>query len=65
MRSWLEENHPGPTPEGDDAGFEFRRAWQRKLNERGWAGLSWPRVVNARIRGGASGPNTPIECSNW
>ena len=42
MRSWLEENHPGPTPEGDDAGFEFRRAWQRKLNERGWAGLSWP-----------------------
>ena len=42
VRSWLEENHPGPTPEGDDAGFEFRRAWQRKLNERGWAGLSWP-----------------------
>jgi alkylation response protein AidB-like acyl-CoA dehydrogenase len=42
VRGWLEENHPGPTPEGDDAGFEFRRAWQRKLNERGWAGLSWP-----------------------
>ena len=42
MRRWLEANHPGPTPEGDDAGFEFRRAWQRKLNERGWAGLSWP-----------------------
>jgi alkylation response protein AidB-like acyl-CoA dehydrogenase len=42
VRSWLEENHPGPTPEGDEAGFEFRRDWQRKLNERGWAGLSWP-----------------------
>ena len=42
VRAWLEANHPGPTPEGDDAGFEFRRAWQRKLNERGWAGLSWP-----------------------
>jgi alkylation response protein AidB-like acyl-CoA dehydrogenase len=42
VRGWLEANHPGPTPEGDDAGFEFRRAWQRKLNERGWAGLSWP-----------------------
>jgi alkylation response protein AidB-like acyl-CoA dehydrogenase len=42
VRRWLEANHPGPTPEGDDAGFEFRRAWQRKLNERGWAGLSWP-----------------------
>ena len=33
---------PGREPEGDEAGFEFRRAWQRKLNERGWAGLSWP-----------------------
>jgi alkylation response protein AidB-like acyl-CoA dehydrogenase len=42
VRGWLEANHPGPTPEGDEAGFEFRRAWQRKLNERGWAGLSWP-----------------------
>ena len=42
VRSWLAVNHPGPTPEGDDAGFEYRRAWQRKLNERGWAGLSWP-----------------------
>jgi alkylation response protein AidB-like acyl-CoA dehydrogenase len=43
VRSWLEENHPGPAPEGDDAAeFEFRRAWQRKLHEAGWAGLSWP-----------------------
>jgi alkylation response protein AidB-like acyl-CoA dehydrogenase len=42
VRAWLEANHPGPTPEGDDAGFEFRRGWQRRLNERGWAGLSWP-----------------------
>ncbi len=42
LRGWLEENHPGPGPEGDEAGFVFRREWQRKLNERGWAGLSWP-----------------------
>ena len=43
VRSWLEENHPGPAPEGDDAAeFEFRRAWQRKLHDAGWAGLSWP-----------------------
>jgi alkylation response protein AidB-like acyl-CoA dehydrogenase len=42
VREWLAANHPGPTPEGDEAGFDFRRAWQRKLNERGWAGLSWP-----------------------
>ena len=43
VRSWLEENHPGPAPEGDDdAEFEFRRAWQKKMHEAGWAGLSWP-----------------------
>ncbi len=42
LRGWLEENHPGPGPEGDEAGFVFRRDWQRKLNDRGWAGLSWP-----------------------
>ena len=42
VRGWLAENDPGHEPEGDEAGFEFRRAWQRRLNERGWAGLSWP-----------------------
>ena len=43
VRSWLEENHPGPAPEGDDhAEFEFRRAWQKKMHDAGWAGLSWP-----------------------
>src|SRR6187200_3246962 len=42
VRGWLEDNHPGPRPEGDDAGFDFLRAWQRTLNERGWAGLTWP-----------------------
>jgi alkylation response protein AidB-like acyl-CoA dehydrogenase len=43
VRAWLEENHPGSAPEGDDAAeFEFRRDWQRRLHEGGWAGLSWP-----------------------
>ena len=42
LRGWIEANHPGPTPDGDEAGFEHRVAWQRKLNERGWAGLTWP-----------------------
>ncbi len=42
LRDWIAANHPGPTPQGDEAGFEHRRAWQRKLNDRGWAGLSWP-----------------------
>ena len=48
VRSWLEENLPGPTPEGDDAGFEFRRAWQKALYDAGWAGLSWPREYGGR-----------------
>jgi alkylation response protein AidB-like acyl-CoA dehydrogenase len=42
VRGWLEANHPGPEPDGDRDLFEFRRAWQKALNERGWAGLSWP-----------------------
>jgi alkylation response protein AidB-like acyl-CoA dehydrogenase len=42
VRGWLQDNHPGPRPEGDDEGFDFLRAWQRTLNERGWAGLTWP-----------------------
>src|SRR3954463_3582752 len=42
VRGWLDENHPGREPDGDREVFEFRRAWQRALNERGWAGLSWP-----------------------
>src|SRR4051812_49925257 len=42
LRSWIEANNPGSTPDGDDDTFEHRVAWQRKLNERGWAGLTWP-----------------------
>jgi alkylation response protein AidB-like acyl-CoA dehydrogenase len=42
VRAWVADNHPGREPEGDEASFEFRREWQRKLNERGWAGLTWP-----------------------
>jgi alkylation response protein AidB-like acyl-CoA dehydrogenase len=42
LRGWIADNHPGRTPEGDEAAFEFTRAWQQKLNERGWAGLTWP-----------------------
>jgi alkylation response protein AidB-like acyl-CoA dehydrogenase len=42
LRAWIAENHPGRTPEGDEAAFEFTRDWQRRLNDRGWAGLTWP-----------------------
>ena len=42
LRGWIADNHPGPTPEGDEDGFTHRVDWQRKLNDRGWAGLTWP-----------------------
>jgi alkylation response protein AidB-like acyl-CoA dehydrogenase len=48
LRAWLEANHPGPEPEGDVAGFEFRRSWQRALHDAGWAGLSWPKEYGGR-----------------
>jgi len=48
LRVWLDANHPGREPEGDLAGFEFRRGWQRTLHEAGWAGVSWPQEYGGR-----------------
>ena len=48
LRSWLEENHPGEEPSGDDAAFAFRRDWQRKMHEAGWTGISWPKEYGGR-----------------
>jgi alkylation response protein AidB-like acyl-CoA dehydrogenase len=48
LRAWLEQNNPGREPSGDEAAFEFRRDWQRRLNEAGWAGVSWPTEYGGR-----------------
>src|SRR3712207_3260770 len=48
LRGWLAENHPGEEPAGDEEGFEFRRAWQKRLHEAGWAGISWPTEYGGR-----------------
>ena len=48
VRAWLGQNHPGPEPDGEEAKFEFRRAWQRKLHDAGWAGISWPKEYGGR-----------------
>jgi alkylation response protein AidB-like acyl-CoA dehydrogenase len=50
LRVWLEENDPGSEPEGEglDAVVSFRRDWQRKLHEAGWAGISWPSEYGGR-----------------
>jgi alkylation response protein AidB-like acyl-CoA dehydrogenase len=42
LRGWISDHHPGREPPGDEESFAFRRDWQRLLNERGWAGLTWP-----------------------
>jgi alkylation response protein AidB-like acyl-CoA dehydrogenase len=48
LRAWLEENHPGDPPSGDEEGFAFRRRWQAQLHEAGYAGLSWPKEYGGR-----------------
>ncbi|HEU4463218.1 MAG TPA: acyl-CoA dehydrogenase family protein [Solirubrobacterales bacterium] len=50
VRSWLQENHPGPEPEGAglDEVMAFRREWQLKLHGAGWAGISWPQEYGGR-----------------
>jgi alkylation response protein AidB-like acyl-CoA dehydrogenase len=48
LRGWLAQNHPGDEPTGDEAGFAFRKQWQRKLHEAGYAGLSWPKEYGGR-----------------
>ena len=50
-RAWLEANVPrGPRPAGVD--LRERRdhdlAWQRRMFEGGWAGVSWPREYGGR-----------------
>jgi len=48
LRAWLGANHPGREPDGDLAGFEFRRDWQRSLHDAGWAGVAWPEEYGGR-----------------
>jgi alkylation response protein AidB-like acyl-CoA dehydrogenase len=50
FRAWLDDNWNPATrePAGDEAAFEFRRAWQRRLHEDGWAGVAWPKDYGGR-----------------
>jgi alkylation response protein AidB-like acyl-CoA dehydrogenase len=43
LRAWLAANQPGAEPVGDeDAAYGWRRDWQRRLAEGGWAAVHWP-----------------------
>ena len=50
LRAWLGDHHPGdePAEEDTDAGFEWRREWQRTLHSGGWAAVSWPKEYGGR-----------------
>ena len=48
LRDWLEQNNPGQEPSGEEDMFKFRRSWQAKLHEAGYAGLSWPEEYGGR-----------------
>jgi len=50
LRAWLATNGPGEAPAegGDDAAYAWRRDWQRRLNDAGWAAPAWPASYGGR-----------------
>jgi alkylation response protein AidB-like acyl-CoA dehydrogenase len=50
LRAWLAENPPPPEPSegGEDAHYAWRRDWQRKLYDGGWAAPAWPAEYGGR-----------------
>jgi alkylation response protein AidB-like acyl-CoA dehydrogenase len=51
LRGWLAENQPEAEPAadaGDDAQFAYRRDWQRRLYDAGWAAPAWPTEYGGR-----------------
>ena len=49
LRTWLAENHPGEPPDaGDDGSYQWRRDFQRRLADAGWAAVHWPAEFGGR-----------------
>lgn len=42
LRVWLQQNHPGALPVDRDEAWAHRQRWQARLDEAGYAGLTWP-----------------------
>jgi alkylation response protein AidB-like acyl-CoA dehydrogenase len=43
LRAWLADNPAGSPPaDSDSEGYEWRRQWQRRLADGGWAAVHWP-----------------------
>ena len=49
LRAWFDANDPGEEPDGDeDRRYVWRRDFQRRLAEGGWAAVHWPREYGGR-----------------
>ncbi len=50
LREWLSGNKPeaAPTDGGEDAHYQWRRDWQRRLYDAGWAAPAWPTEYGGR-----------------
>ena len=50
LRGWLADNPPAPQPSegGEDAHYAWRRDWQRRLYDAGWAAPAWPAEYGGR-----------------
>ncbi len=50
LREWLASNQPDPAPQeaGDEAQYGWRRDWQRRLYDAGWAAPAWPTEYGGR-----------------
>src|SRR4029453_11557492 len=48
LRSWLEDNPPGPEPARLDEWVAYGKTWQRRLWEAGWCGIAWPADYGGR-----------------
>ncbi|HEY5261255.1 MAG TPA: acyl-CoA dehydrogenase family protein [Solirubrobacteraceae bacterium] len=50
LRGWLAENRPAEEPSegGEDAHYAWRRDWQRRLYDAGWAAPAWPAEYGGR-----------------
>src|SRR6266566_6765738 len=54
VRSWLASHKPrdeAPAGEGQRAFIDRRRAWQKKLFEAGYVGITWPKEYGGRGAG--------------
>ena len=52
FRAWLKANIPADWDasgfDDSDHRFEYLRAWQKKMHEAGWVGISWPKEYGGR-----------------